>query len=109
MFCGSGQTLFSQTEVGSEEITLKWGEDLKFFRPRMTLAEQVDEVMVRGWDPKKMEAIVGSASSGKLYPKIGESKDGASWSDKCLGLVKKLLPINRFIPRRKRQRWLRPV
>lgn len=79
-FVEAGKLYFRKPQVGSEEITLKWGADLKFFRPRMTLAEQVDEVMVRGWDPKKMEAIVGSASSGKLYPKIGESKDGASWS-----------------------------
>jgi uncharacterized protein involved in type VI secretion and phage assembly len=46
----------------------------------MSLAEQVDEVNVKGWDPTKMQAIVGRASSGVLYPKIGESKDGAQFA-----------------------------
>jgi uncharacterized protein involved in type VI secretion and phage assembly len=46
----------------------------------MTLAEQVNEVMVRGWDVQKKDAIVGRAQSGKLYPKIKEPKDGATWA-----------------------------
>jgi uncharacterized protein involved in type VI secretion and phage assembly len=46
----------------------------------MTLAEQVDEVVVRGWDVTKKEAIVGRAQQGQLYPQIRESKDGAAWA-----------------------------
>jgi phage protein D/phage baseplate assembly protein gpV len=65
---------------GSASVTLKWGEDLKSFLPRMTLAEQVDEVIVRGWDIEKQEAIVGKAESGGLYPNIDESKDGKTWA-----------------------------
>ncbi|MCJ7623750.1 MAG: VgrG-related protein, partial [Anaerolineaceae bacterium] len=65
---------------GSASVTLKWGEDLKSFQPRMTLAEQVDEVIVRGWDIEKQEAIVGKAQSGGLYPSIDETKDGKTWA-----------------------------
>jgi phage protein D/phage baseplate assembly protein gpV len=64
----------------SAPITLKWGEDLKTFYPRMTLAEQVDEVIVRGWDPKEKKEIIGKAESGNLYPDIEESKDGKTWA-----------------------------
>lgn len=46
----------------------------------MTLAEQVDEVIVRGWDPKEKKEIVGKAESGNLYPDIEESKDGKTWA-----------------------------
>jgi uncharacterized protein involved in type VI secretion and phage assembly len=46
----------------------------------MTLAEQVDEVIVKGWDPEKKAAIVGQAKNGRLYPKIQESRDGAVWA-----------------------------
>ncbi len=46
----------------------------------MTLAEQVDEVVVRGWDADKQAPIVGQAEQGELYPEIKESKNGAEWS-----------------------------
>jgi uncharacterized protein involved in type VI secretion and phage assembly len=44
------------------------------------LAEQVDEVIVKGWDIDKQAAIIGRAQKGKLYPKIGEEQDGATWA-----------------------------
>lgn len=59
---------------------LTWGDDLLSFRPRLSLAEQVDEVIVKGWDVEKQAAIVGRAQSGKLYPEIEEPLDGAQWA-----------------------------
>ncbi|HSM58041.1 MAG TPA: VgrG-related protein [Candidatus Sulfomarinibacteraceae bacterium] len=79
-FVADGKLYFRKPRTDSSGATLKRQIDLLFFRPRMTLAEQVDEVIVRGWDPQKQEAIVGQASSGKLYPSTGESKNGASWA-----------------------------
>jgi uncharacterized protein involved in type VI secretion and phage assembly len=46
----------------------------------VTLAEQVDEVVVKGWDVQKLEPIVGQAKKGTLYPRISESKNGATWA-----------------------------
>jgi uncharacterized protein involved in type VI secretion and phage assembly len=46
----------------------------------MSLAEQVDEVMVKGWDVDKQVPIIGKAQKGNLYAKVGEPKDGASWA-----------------------------
>ena len=79
-FVTDGKLVFRSPPTGSGELTLRWGQDLLSFRPRMTLAEQVDEVIVRGWDVNKKEAIVGRAQQGQLYPQIQESKDGAAWA-----------------------------
>lgn len=65
---------------GGPSLTLQLGVDLQSFRVDMTLARQVSEVIVRGWDIRKKEAIVGKAKQGALYPKIGESKNGAEWA-----------------------------
>ncbi len=76
-----GDTLyFRKPPSGEAGVTLTWGDDLFSFRPRMTLAEQVDEVVVKGWDVEKKATITGRARNGKLYPKIGETKDGAGWA-----------------------------
>jgi phage protein D len=44
-----------------EPLQLVYGSDLLEFRPRLSSAEQVKEVAVRGWDPKNKQAVVGSA------------------------------------------------
>ncbi len=79
-FVQDGKLHFRKPPGGSGQITLTWGDDLLSFRPRMTLSEQVDEVIVKGWDVDKKEAIVGQAQDGELYPKIKESKNGAAWA-----------------------------
>jgi uncharacterized protein involved in type VI secretion and phage assembly len=76
-FAYEGKLYFRKPPTSGTEITLKWGEDLVSFLPVMSTAEQVDEVMVKGWDVTKKEAIVGQAKAGTLYAKNGVSKDGA--------------------------------
>ncbi|GAB4276317.1 MAG: VgrG-related protein [Candidatus Promineifilaceae bacterium] len=71
-------------------ITLIWGQDLLSFMPRMTVAEQVNEVLVKGWDADQMEPIVGQASSGRLYAGVQESKDGKAWGQQ-FGTGKKVI------------------
>lgn len=73
----------------SASVTLSWGEDLVVFQPAMTLAEQVDEVIVRGWDIQKQEAIVGKAQSGNLYPSLS-GKNGAQQAS-SFGIGKKTI------------------
>jgi uncharacterized protein involved in type VI secretion and phage assembly len=65
------QLYFRKPSLSGGAITLTWGVDLREFRPVMSVAEQVDEVVVRGWDIKKKTAIVGKASSGERYAKTG--------------------------------------
>ncbi|MBC7236266.1 MAG: VgrG-related protein, partial [Chloroflexi bacterium] len=79
-FVSDGTLYFRRPPSGGAEVTLTWGQDLLSFRPRMTLAEQVDEVLVKGWDVERAAPIVGRAQQGRLYPDIGETRDGASWA-----------------------------
>ena len=79
-FVEDDKLYFRQPPASQAGLTLTWGDDLLTFNPRMTLAEQVDEVVVRGWDADKQTPIVGQAQQGELYPEIKESKNGAEWS-----------------------------
>lgn len=79
-FVDEGKLYFRSPPSGSASLTLTWGDDLLTFHPRMSLAEQVDEVIVKGWDIDKQESIVGKAQNGNLYPETQESKDGAAWA-----------------------------
>ena len=47
-------------------LQLVFGEDLIEFRPRVTSAEQVNDVKVRGWDPVQKQAVIGSANAGTV-------------------------------------------
>ncbi|HVS06196.1 MAG TPA: VgrG-related protein [Candidatus Dormibacteraeota bacterium] len=50
----------------SDPLQLVFGEDLIEFRPRVTSAEQIKDVKVRGWDPVQKQAVIGSANSGTV-------------------------------------------
>jgi phage protein D len=50
----------------SDPLQLVFGEDLIEFRPRVTSAEQVNDVKVRGWDPVQKQAVIGSANAGTV-------------------------------------------
>jgi phage protein D/phage baseplate assembly protein gpV len=79
-FVDQGTLYFRKPTTDAGNLKLEWGNDLLSFRPSLSLAEQVDEVVVKGWDVEKQAAIIGRAQSGKLYPKIQETKDGAAWA-----------------------------
>ncbi|MEZ4683788.1 MAG: hypothetical protein R2932_57225 [Caldilineaceae bacterium] len=70
---------FCKPSTTPPALTLAWGGDLLTFHPRVALAEQVDEVWVKGWDIQKKEAILGRANQGKLYPEVAE-EDGKTWA-----------------------------
>src|SRR6266487_1780216 len=48
----------------ADPLQLVFGQDLLEFRPRVTSAEQVKEVKVRGWDPRGKQVVIGSAPAG---------------------------------------------
>jgi len=70
---------FHKPRIGTEEMVLNWGKDLLSFQPRMTVAEQVKEVMVRGWDVEKKEPIIGRADQGDLTPRVDIVTDRSVW------------------------------
>jgi len=75
-----GKLIFRKPSARESAATLTWGDTLLSFYPRMNLAKQVDEVIIRGWSVDEQKAVVGRAQQGTLYPQIQEPKDGASWA-----------------------------
>ncbi len=72
-----GKTLYCEPPRASGQATkLEWGVTLATFQPRLTTVMQVDDVVVRGWDPATKQEIVGQAKRGNGTPKVGESKSG---------------------------------
>lgn len=69
-YAADGKLVFRKPSSAPATLTLTWGDDLVTFRPRLTIAEQVEKVIVRGWDVAKKGAIVGRAVKGALYPAI---------------------------------------
>ncbi len=59
-----GQDLHFE-EMGQAQgsaIELEWGQQLTWFRPRLSSSAQVKDVIVRGWDPSAKEAIVAQVT-----------------------------------------------
>lgn len=69
---------------GGQALELEFGENssngaarLHSFYPRATAAQQVKEVLVRSWNPKKKETIEGKATVKQRGSSIGINRDGA--------------------------------
>lgn len=90
-FVQENKLYFRKPPRGGAGLTLTWGDDLQSFRPRMTLAEQVNEVIVKGWDVERQTAIVGQAKQGHLYPKLPESQESAAKAEQAFGAGKVVL------------------
>lgn len=75
-FVDGGKLLFRRPVIQEPKVILAWGDDLMAFQPRLTLAEQVEEVQVRGWDLQQKAPIVGMAKNGRLYPRNESGKTG---------------------------------
>ena len=50
----------------SDPLQLVSGDDLIELQVRVTSAEQVKDVKVRGWDPDQKQAVIGSANAGTV-------------------------------------------
>jgi phage protein D/phage baseplate assembly protein gpV len=93
------QTLYFKqpgSESSADTVQLEWGDQLVSFRPRLTLAEQIDELQVKGWDPKTKTEITGSATRSDASPEIGESQTGAQLASSAFGEERRIV-VNRPI------------
>ena len=61
-------------DTATAVVRLAWGEGLLTFKPEANLAGQVSKVEVYGWDPKKKQAIKGTARAGEESGKDAKSK-----------------------------------
>src|SRR5262249_42306933 len=77
----SGSQLhFRQAGSDDDAVELMWGDTLQAFRPRVTGVQQVDEVVVRGWDPATKDVIESKAQAGDLGVEIGVSRSDVASS-----------------------------
>ena len=76
---------FRKPEPMGSPVTLEWGKSIKRFSPRLSVAEQVSKVEVRGWDDVNKEMLISSAEKGNGAPKIGESKPGSDLAQEVWG------------------------
>ncbi|MBD2296963.1 VgrG-related protein [Anabaena sphaerica FACHB-251] len=84
LYIQNGNLYFRKPKADSELLTLKWLKDLHGFRVRVTSAEQVKEVEVRGWDYNTKKAIVSTAKAAKLITNTLNGK-GSDTSNKFSG------------------------
>jgi uncharacterized protein involved in type VI secretion and phage assembly len=58
-----------------DPVTLRWGEGLWTFRPRVTGVQQVDDVVVRAWDPSAKQVIESRQPVAAPDAEIGIARD----------------------------------
>ena len=68
---GERELYFAPIDYTTQSTPLEWGKDLIRFRPRVSTAQQVDEVIVRGWDDKTKAPIIGKSQTAKGVPETG--------------------------------------
>jgi phage protein D len=67
---------FRPSTQGKQTYELEWGRSLISFRPTLTTANQVSEVVVTGWDPNAKDKVVGTATRDDLETKaLGVDED----------------------------------
>jgi phage protein D/phage baseplate assembly protein gpV len=81
---------FRKPKGGRGEIALEWGRTLRSFRPRMSASGQVNEVTVKGWDPKQKKEIIGQAGTSDLSPQIGDGKWGGQAAQTAFSAATKI-------------------
>jgi phage protein D len=87
---------FHKPAQNAPAVKLAWGDTLRNFRARLSTAEQVNEVEVRGWDPDKKTKVEGRATTGNGAPQIGISQPGADVAKTAWGEAKVAI-INQFV------------
>jgi phage protein D/phage baseplate assembly protein gpV len=86
---------FRQASPNGDPFEVEWGKQLRSFRPRLTLVEQVDEVIVKGWDPKNRQVITGQASEGNAEPDIRQGKSGGQLAAEAFDSARRVVVDHR--------------
>ena len=69
----------TRSPMPRRSLTLSHGRTTCWsFRPRLSSAGQVSEVMVRGWSPKDKKELIGRAKAGDEVSSIGGHESGAA-------------------------------
>jgi phage protein D/phage baseplate assembly protein gpV len=82
-FVQDGKLNFRKPKV-DESLELKWLKDVHSFQVRVSSAEQVSEVEVRGWDYSQKQPIVETANKGQVFTQT-EHGEGSQTSTSFKG------------------------
>jgi uncharacterized protein involved in type VI secretion and phage assembly len=82
LFVQDGELNF-RAPKNSQTLNLKWLRDISSFKVRVTSAEQVQEVEVRGWDYKSKRPFISTVQSQNLLTQTdnGDGKDSSTAFD----------------------------
>lgn len=90
-----GDTLYCVApENRGQPLELKWGTTLAEFHPRLTTIDQVNDVTVRGWDPKTKQAIIGQAQAARSTPQVGVKQNGGEIAAQAFNIQASYLVAN---------------
>lgn len=79
LFNQDGKLYFRQPK-SDQSLNLTWLKDMTSFRVRVTSAEQVKSVEVRGWDYSEKKAIVSTAQADRIITRTENGRGTASSS-----------------------------
>lgn len=82
---------FRKHKSARGSLLLDWGINLQRFQPRLTLSSQVDEVIVRGWEPANKKEIIGKAVRSKSAPEIGMRGQGGELASRAFSSAKQVI------------------
>ncbi len=96
MYVEDGKLYFRSAPQTEPTVpVLEWGVNLIEFQARMSTAQQVTEVTVRGWDPKTKKEIIGQASTPQDTPQVNETRSGGNVAKRAFNIDSKEIIVNR--------------
>jgi Rhs element Vgr protein len=92
VYSDNGKLYFKKPDATQGDgPALKWGEDLRSFRPRLSAAHQFKKVTVRGWDPVKKEAVSGTETAAAPAHQAGVTQSGGAASGSAFGEAEEVI------------------
>jgi phage protein D len=86
------KTLYFRKPKGTRgTVSLAWGQELRSFSPRLSVAGQVNEVVVKGWDPVTKQAVMGTATASAIVTKLGVGKSGGQLAQQAFSTAQHIV------------------
>lgn len=71
--------------TGRRSFRFEWGKSLVSFSPQLTVARQLSQVTVRGWDPRTKKAVSATATAADLPGPAAGGENGPARVKDCFG------------------------